>query len=499
MPKEFKLPIIFVRNLFSMIIDIVITLFIIIGLIIGLFRNPIMSIIHLALFVAFSFLFYPLFIYVVPKILEVNNINIHDLASLAANGISMFNNELAEFGNSLNLNLITIPSIYSSPSYLEGALKGAVNSLSFFISSLLSFLLSYGVAWAIYALIKRYLLEYGKKKILKLPIKMSTSFVINAVFIFISLSFIFSPYQNVLYSYTSLVDTFNKVDLMGEVENEYQDVTNLIKKIKSTNNTLTTFEDRLTRMDLTIDEYFSFNFESEDKIVSLKEEINELNIKLNELILNEKNETTLSIYEGYKDELASLDTSFNEIVSLVGENNRVLYSFNADFDENLALIKEEKEDFSSSLELFESSVDLLNSVDNNLNKYLEILNAYKNKFPKSEWYGWLFNANYGYLNYLYNGTLYNLKGEINSFIEIFEDTLSKDLTLLKSYYNEEVVNGNNKIYEMEGRVDEINEKITYKENEFNIFKEDSILINEKIDENFKKIEETISNIKAIIV
>ena len=97
-----------------MVFDIAITLFIIIGLIIGIFRNPIMSIIHTVLFVCFTFLFTPILGTFMPPILEMNNINLADLASSAANAISMVNNEIISFGENIGVKLLTIPSLYTT-------------------------------------------------------------------------------------------------------------------------------------------------------------------------------------------------------------------------------------------------------------------------------------------------------------------------------------------------------------------------------------------------
>ena len=145
-----------------MVFDIAITLFIIIGLIIGIFRNPIMSIIHTVLFVCFTFLFTPILGTFMPTILEMNNINLADLASSAANAISMVNNEIISFGENIGVKLLTIPSLYTTPSFLEGALKGISNSLTFLVSSILSLIISYLVSWIFYLLIKRYYFEFNK-------------------------------------------------------------------------------------------------------------------------------------------------------------------------------------------------------------------------------------------------------------------------------------------------------------------------------------------------
>ena len=46
----------------------------------------------------FTFLFTPILGTFMPTILEMNNINLADLASSAANAISMVNNEIISFG-----------------------------------------------------------------------------------------------------------------------------------------------------------------------------------------------------------------------------------------------------------------------------------------------------------------------------------------------------------------------------------------------------------------
>lgn len=479
-----------------MILDIAITLFIIIGLIIGIFRNPLMSIIHTILFICFSFLFFPILGTLMPKILEVNNINLSDFASTIANAISMVNNELIDFGNNIGINLSTIPLLYTSPSFIEGALKGISNSFSFLFSSLLSLIISYIVSWIIYLLIKRYSIEFDKIKHIKFYKRSLVSSLFTFIFIFFSLSFIFSPYQNIKNSYDNLIYTFNNINLMENIETEYNDVNNLINNIKKTDNELSILDESIIKMDKKIENYYDLNISYFLKLDSLNKSKEELIViideKMNESSLSSINKTKLS---EYKNTLLSLDNELVKINELIFKDDGSLYNFE---DELLALkeeINDEKDNFINALNIFSSSVDKINSLDNDLTKYLNEIENVGNKFIKSSRYNFLFSIDYGYMNYLYNGKIYSLKEEVNNFIINFNNTLKEDISLLKSYFNNEVKIGNDKLYEMEEKIDLYNKEIVNKESLFNDFIISKEETNKNIDELIINIENTLTKVK----
>lgn len=479
-----------------MIFDIAITLFIIIGLIIGLFRNPLMSIIHTILFVCFSFLFFPLLSALMPKILEMNNINLSDFASMVANAISMVNNELVDFGKNIGVNLATLPSIYTSPSFLEGALKGISNSFSFLISSFLSLIISYIVSWIIYLLIKRYVVEFDKIKHVKFFKRSILSFSFTFLFIFFSLSFIFSPYQNIKNSYDDLFITFNNINLMEKIESEYNDVTSLINNIKKTDNELSILNDKLIKMDKKVESYYDLNIDYFIKLDSLNNTKEELINTIDESLLDSSISTNNKIkLNEYKNNLLSLDKTLTTINELIFKDDDIIYTFDNEFLLLNEKINIEKEKFNNALNMFSLSVDKINTLESDLNKYLNELDSINNKFIKSNWYNFLFSIDYGYMNYLYNGRIYNLKEEVNNFIINFNNTLSEDISFLKSYFNKEVKIGNDKLYEMEEKIDSYNDNITSKESSFNGFIINKDETNNKIEDLLNEIENTLTKIK----
>lgn len=475
-----------------MVFDIAITLFIIIGLIIGIFRNPIMSIIHTVLFVCFTFLFTPILGTFMPTILEMNNINLADLASSAANAISMVNNEIISFGENIGVKLLTIPSLYTTPSFLEGALKGISNSLTFLVSSILSLIISYLVSWIFYLLIKRYYFEFNKVKRLKFYIKAPISFSFTFFFIFFFLSFTFSPYQNIKNSFDQLYLTFDKVNIMEKIENEYNDITSLINNIKEKGQELSSIDEKINKLDKNIEEYYDNNMTYFIESYSLKEEKDNLIVIIDESLTDSSitNKDKIKLNE-YKSSLLLMDKKFENINDLIFKDDETIYNFSYE----LTLLSDEinvnKDKFISEFNDFTSSVNKLKSIDNDLNKYLEEIDNIRQKFIKSSWYDFLFSIDYGYMSFLYNGNIYSLKEEVNNFIINFDNLLNENISLVKSYFNKEVKKGNDKLYEIEEKIEDYNEDITLKEKSFNEF---SI----KKEENNKDIEELLVNLKEEI-
>ena len=77
----------------------------------------------------------------------------------------------------------------------------------------------------------------------------------------------------------------------------------------------------------------------------------------------------------------------------------------------------------------------------------------------------------------------------------FNNTLSEDISFLKSYFNKEVKIGNDKLYEMEEKIDSYNDNITSKESSFNGFIINKDETNNKIEDSLNEIENTLTKIK----
>ncbi len=471
-----------------MIIDITITLIIIFGLIIGFFRNPLMSIIHLVLFVAFTFAFYPLYAYVIPLILEIHSQSLADLASNCANAIAIANNEIYGFGQSIGINLDLFNSLYASPAFLEAAFKSAISSFLFLISAVISLVVSYGLAWIIYYLIKNHSDLY-KKITIKLPLRVTISFVSTTLFLFFALSCIGSPCHIMVYNYRKVVDKVNTIHLMEEVETEYHDVQNLIYKIREMSNELAIYEDKLIKLKETSESEYFFNFAS---LITIGEFENDINLLLKEI---DKSNLPYNEKRDLKNELNTLTSLFDEKKKLIEESSTIFFTYETEFDLSLEKISSEKENFQNGINAFDSTVQTLTSLDSDIAKYRDILNGIENKIPRTYWYNFLFSINYGFLDFKYEGEIYNFNIELNKFIDEIDTTLDTDLELIKSFIVEEVVKNKERLEEVNNKLDDYEEDFYDKQNEFDNYLKENDVYKEDLKEFIESTNTRLEEIK----
>ena len=458
------------------LIDLIVIFIIVVCLVVGFFRNPVMSAINVVLYILFAYIFMLILNACLPSILSLFNTSISDLASYVSNALSTANDELQNIGNQLGIDLNLITGNYLENSYYHTLFTNVGTNICFLSGSIIALPFAYGISWLIYGLgIKKVL---HKKNIL--CNKISHRFIssgINFIYSFFLICFILSPYQSAAKTYNQayiVVDNVSNelttfVNTNGTTLNELDDIS------KDADAFLEENQSYFTKLD----EYYGAVNSYEGEIESLVNEaeslVNKLNTKMPSLSNSEQvaaKEVISKVNEG----LDQVDTFKAEISEVFSENQTYIDYY----EEYRGLLDDYQNELKPMLEEMKDSFTIATDIADYANKVKSYFNSYLGEEVSfSSWFSFLLD-NVNFTGSTINGK--NFDEELIIFSNDISVIIKEDLDKIQSFIDTTIKNNI-------GDVETLREKFDSLVDEFNTNKADIDEAIVQIDDVLNKYEE----------
>lgn len=411
-----------------MLFDLVVIFLFIIFFVIGIFQNPIKSVIQLGFYLIFTYIFYQLIYFIILLILNNNSYFSAAISNIVV-GFDSVNLEINSYSLMMGEKLLVFDDIYSNPLYLNKVLQAFIYTISFCISSIISFILSYVLGSLIYLKLKKkgnFSFKSNKKRYI-------SSSIISFIFSFLVFSMTISPYQSVvnnLYIVNEVAYSINLSESLKEEEKElnenkilyqktntkYQDILNKYDKMRITINE---YSDQLM---LYLKEYYEYD-DSYKEFINERENIDET--KVNSLKLNELDK-----------KLYTLNNDLIIVKEKMDENSTIFSTFNSKQFDNYYNIYGNLFLSNSNNNQIDEVIVKFKGVDSLVNEYVSKYFSFINKIPSLKFLDKLFSINYGYGIFFKENKLTTLNKEMSSFKENYNNLYQYDMTLFKKYLNE---------------------------------------------------------------
>ncbi len=405
-----------------MAIDILILILFLLGIGLGLLRNPFMALIHLVLFIGFTYLFYFIFIPITPSLLSLFDISVDELATSLTNAFSSINLELNNLANSFNYAPQILDDTYLTNAYNLALINSLLSLIIFLISAVISLIVSYLFAWLIYGLLKKFVFKkrediFKNKK----PVKMLSSSLISFIFVFFSVSFIASPYQIVRKEFNNVLTSIN---LMEDINLSGTDA--LILKADDLKNNLNNLKTYVNDLNDLKNYYLNEANQVLPLVDDLSYKLNQMDLKVDRLLA--QGVTSISSYS--LSEISSTIEEGIEIIALIEEN---LDPYIDEFDRyeeeiNSALnsIDDGIATIDQNINSFNETINVLTGVDEEINKMKGLFNDISFALPLSSWFDFMLNINYGYMGVSYEGAD-SLNIEFNKLVSSLDNIIKYNI------------------------------------------------------------------------
>ena len=448
------------------IIDLVIIAIIVIAIIIGFFKNPIFGGINLLIFIALTYIINFIVIAILPTF--ISSLNLESIFNDVGNQIASLNEELTKIGNDMGISLTLLPSYLTEAAYYNEVLNVALNVSSFMISSILALILSYGLTWLIYGLLKKFVnkfkdlvLKIRNKKAIQMPLGIVSSFLVSVFFIL----FTFSPINNLAKNIEIPVNTFLNINLEGEFDEEFnkvdllkEDVDTILTRIDGLETNINTLNGEVIHYEGILDD-FSITY------TDIKSTILDFESDINVLLTKGITSAERSVLNEAKSVINEAKSNFSDIESTLDEYNSMVDGYKSDISSYLDEIDSAKTEINTNLSSFDEAETTLNDITTKFNEIKETASKANDilKFSVySSWFSWLLKGNYySYFNFNYNNNLSSFNEELEKFDTSLNDFNTTNFDTIKIYINntikevEVMINdGKSDLDEYEGMVDE---------------------------------------------
>ncbi len=468
-----------------LLIDLTIIFILVICLVVGFFRNPVMSGINVVLYVLFAYIFMLIINACLPSILSLFNTSISDLASYVSNALSSANDELQNIGSQLGIDLSFITGDYLENSYYNNLFTNVGYNISFLAGSILALPFSYGISWLIYGLGIKKLLHKKEVYCNKIYHRF-ISLGVNFVYAFFLVCFILSPYQSVAKTYNQAYivvdDTSNKlttfVNTNGNTLNELDDISHDADEFLKENETYL----------FKLDEYYVVFNSYEGEIDSLVNEaevlVDELNAKMSSLSSSEQiaaREVISRINEG----LDQVDDFKVQINDVIGEYQ----TYFDDYEEYRGLIDDYENSLKPMLQEMKDSFTIATDISNYANQVKSYFDSYLGEeVPYSSWFSFLLD-NVNFTGSTINGE--NFDEEFIIFSGDLSQIISDDINKIQSFIDTTI---DDKI----GDVSSLREKFDSLVERFNSYKGDLDEAFIQIDDALEKYDELKLKVESLL-
>lgn len=473
-----------------MLFDLVVIFLFIIFFVIGIFQNPIKSIIQLGFYLIFTYIFYQLIYFIILLILNNNSYFSAAISNIVV-GFDSVNLEINSYSSMIGEKLLVFDDIYGNPLYLNKVLQAFIYTISFCISSIISFILSYVLGLLIYLKLKK----KGKLSFKNNKKRYISSSIISFIFLFLVFSMTISPYQSVannLYIVNEIAYSINLSESLKEEEKElnenkilYQKTNakyqNILNEYDEMRITINEYSDQLM---LYLKEYYEYN-DSYKEFINERENIDET--KVNSLKLNELDK-----------KLYTLNNDLIILKEKMDENSTIFSTFNGkQFDNyyniygNLFLSNVNNNQIDEVIVKFKG-VDSL--VDEYLSKYFSFIN----KIPSLKFLDKIFSINYGYGIFFKDNKLTTLNKEMSNFKENYNNLYQYDMTLFKKYLNELLEESNEELASLNDSYKEKEEAYKEVAASYVEFKENEDDFLDDYRKNLDKIKSEVEDIKTLL-
>lgn len=475
-----------------MIVDIVFFSLLIIGVVIGVFlRNPIMCGIHLLLYVGFTYGLYFFLVAVMPGILNAFNVSLESLGPEIVSYLETINTELSGVGNALGYDAYLFSGIYLDDAYYNAVVSGALSYVCFIASALVSFLLAYGIAWAIYAIIKKCAFKgrdiFENKKWLKRLL----GGIVTSIHMLLFLTLAISPYYQIGGRGHEVSSTLHYMGNKENLDDSYDDIKLLLLEadnmISETEATKGELDEMMNYIDETLKEVDSLKTESSEMEVTL----NDYKARCNALINNPKVTSTEKSHlrdavSEIDDVLEAINTAQEEAVNMeeqyMDEIDNIKNQYNT-FITSFEAAKDEIEEYDAYCSRLESTFDTLESAGDSVNKYLV-------NFSNNSILSGLFNLDLGYSSASSINLLDEYEKIMAEFNHLYEENVSQINASMEGLYQD----GKASIDAMKEQLDDLNVQIDENKAKFEEYKED---IDFALEEGNAAIEEARTRIDEL--
>ncbi len=488
------------------IIDLVIIAVLVIAIIIGFFKNPIFAGINLVLFIAFTYIINLIVTPILPSF--ISSFNLESIFNDAGSQIASLNQELTKIGNDMGISLTLLPNYLTDGAYYNEVLNVALNVSSFMISSILALILSYGLTWLIYGLLKKVVakfkdlvLKINSKKAIQMPLGIVSSLLVSVFFIL----FTFSPINNLAKEIEKPVSTFLNINLEGEFDEEFnkvdllkEDVNSILTRIDGLETDINTLNDEVIHYEGILDDFSSTY--NDIKLTTLDLE-SDINILLTKGITSAER----SVLNNAKDIITEAKSNFNDIESTLDEYNSMVDGYKSDISSYLDEISNAKTEINTNLSSFDEAETTLNDITPKFNEIKDTASKTNDILSftiSSSWFSWLLNGNYySYFNFNYNNNLSSLNEELEKFNSSLNSFTTTNFDTIKIYINDtikdvevKINDGKNDLDEYEKQVDDAFNELDNKKGEIDKAIDDA---NSLVDETNTKIEEVRGDLETL--
>lgn len=488
------------------VIDLVIIAILVIAIIIGFFKNPIFGGINLVLFIALTYIINLIVVAILPSF--VSSLNLEIIFTDTGNNIASLNEQISSIASDMGISLTLLPEYLTDGAYYDAILNVGLNVSSFIISSVLALILSYGLTWLIYGLIKKFVpkfkelaLKIKEKKAIQMPLGILSSLLVSVFFIL----FTFSPVNTLAKEVAKPVDTFLNINLEGEFDEEFNkvdtlkaDVDTILLRIDGLEKDINTLNDEVIHYEGVLDD-FSFTYND------IKTIILDFEDDIDILLTKNINSAERSVLNNAKTQINEAKSNFTDIESTLDEYNGIVDGYKEDITSYLDQIETAKNEINTNLSSFEEAETTLNDVTTKFNEIKDTASKAKdilNYTVSSSWFSWLLNGNYySYFNFYYNNNVSTLIEELEKFDSSINEFTSTNFDTIKIYINdtikevETMINdGKTDLDEYEGMVDDAFNELENKRSEIDQAIEDS---NNIVNEANKKIEEVRDELETL--
>lgn len=489
------------------IVDLVILVIILIAIIIGIFKNPIFGAINLTLFIVFTYVFNAIVAAILPGV--VSSLNLEDIFIGAANNIVSLNEKLISLGNEMGLSLSLLPSYLEDATYYETLLNTGINISSFIIAAILSLIVSYGLTWLIYGLLKKFSPKFKEfvsniynKKLLRIPLGIVSSLSVAVYFV----AFSFTPLNKISKGVEVPINTLLNLKIDGYFDEEFNKAEQLILEVEDIDTTLDGYKNSINSLNSDLNDYQAVIDGFYSRYLLIKNEINLLNQDVEDLLNVNLTSSERAVLNEARSYISQAQKDFSEIESTYDEYSGIVNDYRMDIDSYLNDINKAQEEINGYLVTFNESQAALDDLTTNLDSLQTTLINTQDILDStidSSWFSFLLNIDfYPYFDFNYNNEKSDFFNELDKFDNSLQEFADDNLSNIKAYLIDTLNEAENSLDEGKGEIekydDEINEvlnEVDDKKSEIDKIILDTDNLIDEANENVLKAKEEIKVLK----
>ena len=437
------------------IIDLVIILILLISIGIGFFKNPIFAGINLVLFIGFTFLFNFVLVSVLPAI--VASFNLEEVFLSLIESLKSANEQL----KSLNYGFSLLPEYMMDINFYNGLSDAAISVVSFFVSTLLALLVSYGLTWLIYGLMKKFFPKFKdlcnkikEKKALRFPLGIASSLIFSIIFVSVS----FTPLNQLANGVEKPLNNLSSIEINDTFKDELDKAYEIKDQVDRISARLDAMEVEVNELNGYFQEYMVDVDEFAEGYRLLANRVYDYGQDIGKLLEKNLSSTDRAVLNDASNGINQVKAYYPQIDATFGEVQATMEGYEKQIQDGIEQLNNVQNMIDENLKVFNDAESTINTATETIEmvkEYSKQAEDILNLSVDSSWFDWLLNLNiYPYFDFTYNDENHNLIGEFENLDSSLSEFVDTNFAIIEKLLKDNIGDVESQIAEGEAQLSE---------------------------------------------